>query len=140
MSGPAAAAQHFIGEAEAMAVDAPLPNTPTQAPAAADATGLDGGSLPAAAGQSGSAGSSMPTPTLQEMMGIMTGILQMMADDKKKNAHWMASAKLDEKYFRSITKFDNTKSSWKEWHRHFLNAVRFVCGPYRRLREARWSA
>ena len=66
----------------------------------------------------------MPTPTLQEMMGIMTGILQMMADDKKKNAHWMASAKLDEKYFRSITKFDNTKSGWKEWRRHFLNAVR----------------
>ena len=66
----------------------------------------------------------MPTPTLQEMMGIMTGILQMMADDKKKNAHYMASSKLDEKYLRTISKFDNTKSGWKEWRRHFLNAVR----------------
>ena len=66
----------------------------------------------------------MPTPTLQEMMGIMTGILQMMADDKKKNAHDMASSRLDEKYFRAITKSDNTKSGWKEWRRHFLNAVR----------------
>ena len=123
MSGPGAAAQQVIGEADAMSVDAsaaPLPNTPTQAPAAMPATGLDGGVLLGAAEQPASSGSQMPTPSLQEMMGVMTGILQMMADDKKKNAHWMASAKLDEKYFRSITKFDNTKSSWKEWRRHFL--------------------
>ena len=98
-------------EAEAMQVDAP--NTPT----AAAPTGPVEGGPP-------DVGIATPTPTLQEMMGIMTGILQMMADDKKKNAHYMASAKLDEKYFRSITKFDNTKSGWKEWRRHFLNAVR----------------
>ena len=51
-------------------------------------------------------------------------IMEMMALDKKSNAHYMANARLDEKYFRSIDKFNNTKSGWKEWRRHFLNAVR----------------
>ena len=51
-------------------------------------------------------------------------IMEMMALDKKNNAHRMADARLDEKYFRSVDKFNNTKSGWKEWRRHFLNAVR----------------
>ena len=117
----------MAGGTDAMTVDAsaaPLPSTPTQEPAAMPAAGLDGGALLGAAGQPTSSGSQVPAPSLQEIMGQMANILQMMQDDKKKNAHWMASSKLDEKYFRSLTKFDNTRSSWKEWRRHFLNAVR----------------
>ena len=87
MSGHAATAAAAAAAADPMAVDAPLPTTPTQALAAMPATGLEGGVLLDAAGQPISAGSSTPTPSLQEMMGIMTGILQMMADDKKKSAH-----------------------------------------------------
>ena len=50
--------------------------------------------------------------------------MEMMALDKKNNAHRMADARLGEKDFRSVDKFNNTKSGWKEWRRHFLNAVR----------------
>ena len=110
-----------------MTVDAsaaPLPSTPMQEPAAMPAAGLDGGALLGTAGQPRSSGSQGPVPSLEQVLGVMSGILQMMADEKKKNAHWMANAKLDEKYFRSLTKFDNTRSSWTYWRRHFLNAVR----------------
>ena len=119
-------------EADAMAVDAPLPNTPTQSPAATDSTGLVGDSLPGVATRSVASGSSSPAaPTIQELLGFLAkqaettnAIMRMMAENKKNGAHYLASAKLDEKYFRSIDKFNNTKSGWKEWRRHFLNAVR----------------
>ena len=118
----AAAERDAWNQQAAMAVDAPT--TPLQEPAAMPAAGLDGGALPGTTGQPSSSGSQGPAPSLQEMMGMLTSCLQMMVYDKKKSAHWMASGKLDEKYFRSIVKFDNAKSSWKEWRRHFLNAVR----------------
>ena len=113
-----------------MAVDAP--NTPTQLPAAAAPTGPVDDSLPAVVGGSVAGGSSSPAvPTMAELLQFLAkqgertnAIIEMMALDKKSNAHYTANTRLDEKYFRSIDKFNHTKSGRKEWRRHFLNAVR----------------
>ena len=122
MNAAAAERDAWNQQAEAMAVDAPT--TPLQEPAAMLAAGLDGGALPGTTGQPSSSGIQVPPTALEAPLAQMASILQVIADDKKRSAHWMASGKLDENYFRSIVKFDNTKSSWKEWRRHFLNAVR----------------
>ena len=102
---------------------APLPGTPIQKPLSPEpAIGLDGGASVGTTGQPASSGS--PADPLQTMMMMMQNLLQMHLDNQKKSNRWMADSKLDERKFRSIVKFDNKKSSWKEWRRHFLGAVR----------------
>ena len=53
-------------------------------------------------------------------------MMEMFALDRKnvnEKSHF-ANVRLDEKYFRNLKQFDNKKANWKEWRRHFLNAVR----------------
>ena len=73
-----------------------------------------------------------PAPSVADLMLYLQAqnesiksMIQMMALDKKQpEKDHLANCKLDEKYFRSVGKFDNNRSSWKEWRRHFLNAIR----------------
>ena len=53
-------------------------------------------------------------------------MIAMMAMDKqsKPEREHLANCRLDEKYFRSVGKLDNNRSSWKEWRSHFLNGIR----------------
>ena len=52
----------------------------------------------------------------------MNTMMEMMAYDKKNgsNTNHLANVRLDEKYFRGVEKFNNQRSGWKEWRRHFL--------------------
>ena len=63
-------------------------------------------------------------PSIHELMGKMVQMMAMMQNDKKPEKERLANCRLDEKYFRTVGRFDNTRSSWKEWRSHFLNAIR----------------
>ena len=89
------------------------------------------GSLPAAVAGSSPAA----TPSMAELLSYLmkqndrlNAVMEMMAHDRKSPAtnekNHLANCKLDEKYFRTVGKFNNLKSGWKEWRRQFLNAVR----------------
>jgi len=68
-----------------------------------------------------------PPPSMADLMGFMTKLMEMMVHDRKNMSsekNHLANCKLDEKYFRKVPTFNNTRSGWKEWRRHFLNAVR----------------
>jgi len=58
----------------------------------------------------------------------MENMMQMMQHDRRdgQNAKGdrLANVRLEEKHFRNVQKFNNLRSSWKEWRRQFLNAVR----------------
>ena len=58
----------------------------------------------------------------------LNAVMEMMVHDRKNQTtsdrNHLANCKLDEKYFRNVGKFNNTRSGWKEWRRQFLNAVR----------------
>ena len=52
-------------------------------------------------------------------------MMQMMHHDRPEaKAEKMANVRLDERNFRNVIKFNNLRSSWKEWKRQFLGAVR----------------
>ena len=53
-------------------------------------------------------------------------MMEMFALDRKNvnEKHHLSNVRLDEKNFRNVKQFNNTKAGWKEWRRHFLNAVR----------------
>lgn len=66
-----------------------------------------------------------PAPSMPELLQYLKMMVDLMAHDKKQSdKSQLASCKMDEKYFRNVGKFSNLKSGWKEWRRHFLNAVR----------------
>ena len=51
--------------------------------------------------------------------------MNMMQHDRKDNPkRHLSNVRLEEKHFRNVAKFNNLCSSWKEWRRQFLNAVR----------------
>ena len=126
----------------AMEVDAsaaPVPGTPTQEPSSPEpATGLDGGASVGTTGQPSSSGQQqqpwqqgLRTDPMQQVALLMQNLIQMNIDREvreaaveKRGKHWMASGKLEEKYFRSLKHFDHEASNWKEWRRHFLNSVK----------------
>ena len=74
------------------------------------------------------------TPSLVDLMGFlmkqserMNAVMEMLALDRRSatpEKSQLANCKLDEKYFRKVPTFNNTRSGWKEWRRHFLNALR----------------
>ena len=92
-------------------------------PQPATAAGLDpGGGQPSAEAM-----------TIQQLMVYLTHQNQAMAkmmamlqhdrpEPKEKNH--LANVKLDERNFRSVSKFNNTRSGWREWERQFMAAVR----------------
>ena len=103
------------------------PNSPTLQPEDAPMDEPVDGNLPVAT--NGSA--SLAAPSMADLLQFlanqserMNTIIEMMAHAKKNSMYYLANAKLDEKYFRTVEKFNNTKSGWKEWRRHFLNAAR----------------
>ena len=105
----AAAARATAAEADAARVPGtPPPTQPPQMPGTGgyDATGAAN------------------VPSIHELMGLMVKMLATMQNDKKPEREHLANCRLDEKYFRSVGKFDNNRSSWKEWRSHFLNAIR----------------
>ena len=54
--------------------------------------------------------------------------MQMMQHDRhdgtNTRGNHLANVRLEEKHFRNVEKFNNIRSSWKEWRRQFLGAVR----------------
>ena len=71
--------------------------------------------------------------TIQQLMGflaqqnqIMVNMMAMMQHDRPepKSRDHFANVKLDERNFRSLSKFNNSRSGWREWKRQFMSAVR----------------
>ena len=58
----------------------------------------------------------------QVMVNMMT-VMQHDRPDAKSRGH-LANVKLDERNFRSLAKFNNTRSGWREWKRQFMSAAR----------------
>ena len=51
--------------------------------------------------------------------------MQMMHHDRPEaRGERLANVRMDERNFRSVPKYNNLRSGWKEWKRRFLGAVR----------------
>ena len=72
--------------------------------------------------------------TIQQLMvylthqnQVMTNMMAMLQHDRpevKAEKNHLANVKLDERNFRSVSKFNNLRSGWREWKRQFMAAVR----------------
>ena len=58
-----------------------------------------------------------------QMMVNMVSMMQHDRPQAKQKGH-LANAKLNERNYRSITKFNNRRDGWREWKLHFMSAVR----------------
>ena len=110
-----------LAVAREAAASTALPTTPTL-----DATMDDGGGLCPAAGNAA------PVPSIADLLqhlgqqnARMENMMALMQHDRQNNpkSH-LSNVRLEEKHFRNVAKFNNLRSSWKEWRRQFLNAVR----------------
>ena len=107
--------------ANAAAASSAVPNDGVFPP-----TQNDGGGLPPAAGGPAS------VPSIAELLMYlhaqnvrMENMMQMMRHDRPEaRGDRLANVRLDEKNFRNVPKFNNLRSSWKEWKRRLLGAIR----------------
>ena len=58
-----------------------------------------------------------------QLMVNMMGMMQHDRPEPKAKDH-LANVKFDEPNFRSLSKFNNTMSGWREWKRQFMSAAR----------------
>ena len=109
-----------LAAAREVAASMELPTTPV------DATMDDGGGL------SPAAGNAAPVPSIADLLQYLgqqnvriENMMALMQHDRQSNpkSH-LSNVRLEEKYFRNVSTFNNQRSSWKEWRRQFLNAVR----------------
>ena len=112
----AAAAEMAVAQ-QAQAMQAPVPDGSAEA---ASTGPVDGSLRTAGDGSTAEVPSEPPAPTITDLCKYLAiqsdrtnSIIEMMATDKKEKAHFMADARLDEKYSRSVDKSNNTKSGWK---------------------------
>ena len=86
----------------------------------------DGGGL------SPAAGNAAPVPSIADLLQYlgqqnarMENMMALMQHDRQNNpkSH-LSNVRLEEKHFRNVAKFNNLRSSWKEWRSQFLKTVR----------------
>ena len=72
--------------------------------------------------------SSSEAPSIAQLMVFMMAqqkqMAEMMFTYRAGGSHHLANAKLDDRNFKRIEKFNNKRDSWKEWRLHFTTCVR----------------
>ena len=61
---------------------------------------------------------------LTQQNQMMANLVQMIQHDRFQAKDRFANAKLDERNFRSVGKFNNRRDGWRDWKLHFMAAVR----------------
>ena len=68
------------------------------------------------------------TPSIAQLMAFLvrqqTQMAEMMITFKSSGRDHMANAKLDDRNFKRIEKFNNKREAWTTWKMHFMTCVR----------------
>ena len=108
-----------------MAVAGDMPTTPPPAMPPGFNT-IDVDLEPEASAAAGTTATSSENVSMGLLMQLMKQMTEMIIAEKVNGGArmYLANTKLDERNFKRIEKFTNTRDAWKEWKVHFMTCVR----------------
>ena len=78
--------------------------------------------------------SSSEVPSIAQLMAFMVlqpkQMAEMMLTYRAGRGQHLANAKLDDRNFKRIEKFNNKRDSWKEWKLHFTTCIKECDTPF----------